>query len=251
MGRRGARKDPDWVPQSTEDDKIDEDEPKTKRHKPSSSTSRDSPEKPSKSPSVVSNESLPLKGTITGIANPPLKIASFNIQVFGERKMDREKVASILMKILQRYDLILILEIRDSSETAFGELVEECNKLSPDNPFSCVASARLGRTSSKEQYGFMYRARKIQLKDTYQFDDGVDDGTDLFQREPFAALFYSPTTGGDYDGGGGDDDDNDDADDDDDDCHDRDTLRKKAKSTAKVLRALLHQMYKNSIKKQR
>ncbi|GFN91193.1 hypothetical protein PoB_001769900 [Plakobranchus ocellatus] len=27
-------------------------------------------------------------------------------------------------------------------------------------------------------------------------------------------------------------------------CHDRDTLRKKAKSTAKVLRALSHQMYK-------
>ncbi|GFR65427.1 deoxyribonuclease [Elysia marginata] len=136
----------------------------------------------------------PTAGEVNGISNPPLKIASFNIQVFGERKMDRKCVMSTLVKILQRYDLILILEIRDSSETAFPELVQECNKDNPENPFSFVVSARLGRTSSKEQYGFMYRSKKIKLDSTFQFDDGDDDGTDMFQREPFAARFYSPST---------------------------------------------------------
>ncbi|GFS22509.1 deoxyribonuclease-1-like [Elysia marginata] len=129
-----------------------------------------------------------------GIALPPLKIASFNIQVFGEKKMSSDKIAETLIKILQRYDLILILEIRDSSETALDNLIEQCNRVNPDDPFTSVVSARLGRTSSKEQYGFMYRPSKIEVKATYQYDDGVDDGTDLFQREPFAVRFYSPTT---------------------------------------------------------
>ncbi|GFO39450.1 deoxyribonuclease-1-like [Plakobranchus ocellatus] len=136
----------------------------------------------------------PLAMASEGIALPPLKIASFNIQVFGERKMGKEEVTEVLIKILQRYDLILILEIRDSSETALDQLVEECNKVSPQAPFSSVVSARLGRTVSKEQYGFMFRQSKLQVKDTYQFDDGVDDGTDMFQREPFVVRFTSPTT---------------------------------------------------------
>ncbi|RUS84689.1 hypothetical protein EGW08_007559 [Elysia chlorotica] len=47
---------------------------------------------------------------------------------------------------------------RDSSQTAPNELIALCNKVTPDNPFSSVVSERLGRTSSKEQYGFMYRS---------------------------------------------------------------------------------------------
>ena len=33
------------------------------------------------------------------------------------------------------------------------------------------------------------------MADTYQYDDGLDDGTDVFQREPYAVRFTSPTTG--------------------------------------------------------
>ncbi|RUS83767.1 hypothetical protein EGW08_008473 [Elysia chlorotica] len=199
MTRRGARADPDWVPSMDNDDEEygDEDEPRPKRLKPSS-TSGSSGREPKEQPDClpvesVSNSGL-VKGGIQGIANPPLKIASFNIQVFGGRKMDRESVMAVIVKILQRYDLILILEIRDSSQTAFPELVQECNKTSPENPFAFVVSARLGRTSSKEQYGFMYRTKKLEVVSTYQFDDGVDDGTDMFQREPFAVRFYCPST---------------------------------------------------------
>ena len=32
--------------------------------------------------------------------------------------------------------------------------------------------------------------------ETYQYDDGVDDGTDPFAREPFGVLVYSHTTQG-------------------------------------------------------
>ncbi|XP_012939295.2 deoxyribonuclease-1 [Aplysia californica] len=130
----------------------------------------------------------------TGIALPPLKIAAFNIQIFGTKKLGKTDVIGVLVKILCRYDLILIQEIRDSSETALDNLVSMCTQVDPGNPFESVVSERLGRGNCKEQYAFMYRTSRLSVADTYQYDDGEDDGSDVFQREPFAVRFTSPTT---------------------------------------------------------
>ena len=56
-------------------------------------------------------------------ASTSLNVASFNIQVFGVSKMSKPDVVEILLKILDRYDMTFIQEIRDSSNTAFPDLV--------------------------------------------------------------------------------------------------------------------------------
>ena len=58
--------------------------------------------------------------------------------------------------MLQRYDLVLVQEIRDTKGTAFETLVGQLNDKA-DNLYDFIISKRTGRSVSKEQYGFIYR----------------------------------------------------------------------------------------------
>lgn len=51
---------------------------------------------------------------------------------------------------------MVVQEIRDAEQTAFPELVRQVNLESSD-VYDFVESPRAGRTSSKEQYGFMFK----------------------------------------------------------------------------------------------
>ncbi|XP_054749693.1 deoxyribonuclease-1-like [Lytechinus pictus] len=125
-------------------------------------------------------------------SDPSLSIAAFNIQIFGVTKSGKDNVMDILAKILNRYDLILIQEIRDSrtNEPAVKELQDLVNRNNED-PFLYVISERLGRSSSKEQYAYFYRPSKLELVTSYVFEETQGD---VFQREPYIAYFKSPTT---------------------------------------------------------
>ncbi|XP_067685659.1 deoxyribonuclease-1-like [Haliotis asinina] len=131
-------------------------------------------------------------GATPALAAPPLRVAAFNIQVFGRKKMQNKNVTSIISKVVQRYDLLLLQEIRDKGKTALDNLITMVNKIDPDDPFMADVSERLGRTVSKEQYAFLYRPSRVKIVDNYQYEDGVDDGTDAFEREPYAVRFSCP-----------------------------------------------------------
>jgi len=113
-----------------------------------------------------------------------LLIGAFNIQIFGRSKMDKPEVVDILAKIVNRYDIVMIQEIRDSSQESLPELVNEVNKISSHN-YQYVVSMRTGRTSNKEQYGYIYRTDKVSVLSTYQYPDTRD----IFEREPFTVQF--------------------------------------------------------------
>ena len=121
-----------------------------------------------------------------------VKIASFNIQVFGITKADKAEVMEILAETISDFDIVAIQEIRDESGTAIEELEKAVDAIGDD--YSYVIGPRLGRTSSKEQYAFMYRTSSISYMSSYTFDDS---SYDLFHREPFIASFS--VKGKDYD----------------------------------------------------
>ncbi|KAH3861844.1 hypothetical protein DPMN_024795 [Dreissena polymorpha] len=128
-----------------------------------------------------------------------LRIGAFNIQVFGRSKMGKPEVVSVLVDILSRYDIVLVQEIRDNSGEVITELVAYL--AASGNKFQFAVSSRLGRTSSKEQYAFLYRPEMgISLMDEYVFDDGNETlntanvSMDLFEREPYVVMFKSTKT---------------------------------------------------------
>ncbi|XP_063423440.1 deoxyribonuclease-1-like [Mytilus trossulus] len=137
--------------------------------------------------------------SIPQVAKSPLTICAFNIQVFGVTKMDKPEVVDILIDILIFCDLTLIQEIRDASDTAFNELKAKANaqmsllnkQLEEPCMLESVISEKLGRSSSKEQYGFLYwNCTKLRVTDTYQYDDPLD----VFERPPFVVRFESLST---------------------------------------------------------
>lgn len=128
-----------------------------------------------------------------------ITIVSFNIQVFGQTKTSKPEVMEILADIIRRYDLVAIQEIRDAAGTAILALRDKVNE--EGAAYEVVVGPRVGRTSSKEQYAFMYDSTVLRLlPGEYTFaDDGdgndsndVDDSGhpgDLFEREPFICFF--------------------------------------------------------------
>ncbi|XP_006819422.1 deoxyribonuclease-1-like [Saccoglossus kowalevskii] len=154
-----------------------------------------------------------LIGSIRSDDFQPLRIAAFNVQVFGVSKMSKPMVPEILTKIILRYDIILIQEVRDSTGQAIQDLLYRVNTADAlekqqdascdaekscdniDGDFDMVISERLGRSSSKEQYAYIYRKSRVSVTDSYHYDDGLEeDSTDHYEREPFIVRFHSPFT---------------------------------------------------------
>ena len=134
----------------------------------------------------------PVSPTGTTPLTQTIKIASFNIQVFGVSKAEDPFVMDILAKTIAEFDIVAIQEIRDESETAIIDLENAVDLLGSD--YDVVVGPRLGRTISKEQYAYIYRTSKIHYGESYTYDDS---SLDLFHREPFVASFS--IVNGDFD----------------------------------------------------
>jgi endonuclease/exonuclease/phosphatase family metal-dependent hydrolase len=124
-------------------------------------------------------------------SNSTIRIATFNIQVFGESKRSKAEVMDVLAKTARNFDILAIQELRDDTETTLPIYLERINSL-PGAKYSAVSSPRLGRTSSKENYAFIYNTDTMRLVPGSNFtftDPPAGSSTDLFQREPFIARF--------------------------------------------------------------
>ncbi|XP_014825960.1 PREDICTED: deoxyribonuclease-1-like [Poecilia mexicana] len=120
-----------------------------------------------------------------------MKIASFNAQRFGVTKVSDPDVLSTLVKIVSRYDIIVILEVVDVSGASIKLFLAELNRVNTSHHYALQLSARLGRTRYKEQFMFLYRDDMVDLIDFYQYEDNQENDVDAFAREPYV-LYFKP-----------------------------------------------------------
>lgn len=118
-------------------------------------------------------------------ARDKIRVASFNIQVFGESKLDKPQVVEILCRIVRQFDVVAIQEVRARTQDVLPRFVAMIN--STGAQYDYAIGPRLGRTSSKEQYAFVYNTATIELDRASLYT--VDDPDDLLHREPFVAGF--------------------------------------------------------------
>jgi len=114
-----------------------------------------------------------------------IRVASFNIQVFGENKLARPEVTRVLAQIVRHFDVVAVQEIRAKSQDVLPRFLELVN--AEGAHYDYVIGPRLGRTSSKEQYAFIYDAAGIECDRESVYT--VDDPDDLLHREPLVAGF--------------------------------------------------------------
>ncbi|XP_052446759.1 deoxyribonuclease gamma-like [Carassius gibelio] len=118
-----------------------------------------------------------------------MKVASFNIQKFGKTKLSDPFVLKTLIKIVSLYDIIVILEVVDSSGDAVDNFLKELNKFNMTHPYKLEMSPRLGRDNYKEQFMFLYRDDLVDLVGSYQYEDNQPGDEDAFAREPYILRF--------------------------------------------------------------
>ena len=114
-----------------------------------------------------------------------VRVATFNIQVFGERKTSKTHVMEYLANITRRFDVVAIQEIRARNPDVIPHFVDLVN--STGRHYDYVIGERLGRTSSKEQYAFVFDRQTIEVDRNELYT--VLDPDDMLHREPLVAWF--------------------------------------------------------------
>lgn len=114
-----------------------------------------------------------------------IRIATFNIQAFGQKKAGNQIVMERLTNICSNFDVIAIQEIRSVDQSLLPNFVAHLNSNGAQYKF--VVSPRLGRTTYKEQSAFIYDSARIQLDNSFAYT--INDPDDVLHREPYVGWF--------------------------------------------------------------
>ena len=114
-----------------------------------------------------------------------IRIASFNIQVLGQSKLKKPGVPDALARVIRQFDVVAIQELRSKQQNVIPQLLEKVN--GDGSRYDSVVGPRQGRTTSKEQYVFLFDSRVIEYVADSAFV--VPDRGELLHREPMAASF--------------------------------------------------------------
>ena len=117
---------------------------------------------------------------------PTIRIATFNIQVFGDAKARKSYVMATLASIIQNFQIVAIQEIRTQDDYFIDNFLRTYVNQN-GHTYDKVVGPRLGRTNSKEQYAFIYDKAAIEVNPRCIFT--VNDPDSLLQRTPFVAMF--------------------------------------------------------------
>ncbi len=118
-------------------------------------------------------------------AGATIRIATFNIQMLGESKLAKPKVVHVLAQILRRFDVVAIQEVRAESQDIIPRLVDHVN--ADGARYDYVIGPRLGRSSSKEQYAYVFNQASLEADRDAIYT--VEDTDDRLHREPLVAAF--------------------------------------------------------------
>jgi deoxyribonuclease-1-like protein len=125
-----------------------------------------------------------------------VRVATFNIQVYGVSKAGKPEVMRILADVVRRFDVVAIQEIRAIDQTVLPQLVELAN--ADGRAYDFVLGPRLGRTSSKEQYAYVYDTARLEVEPDSVYT--IPDRNDRLHRAPLVARFRtrSPSRGREF-----------------------------------------------------
>jgi endonuclease/exonuclease/phosphatase family metal-dependent hydrolase len=117
---------------------------------------------------------------------PAIRIASFNIQVFGDAKGSKPYIMATLAAIIHNFQIVAIQEIRTQDDYFIDNFLRTYVNTN-GRVYDRVVGPRLGRSNSKEQYAFLYDTATIEVNRRSIFT--VNDPDDLLHREPLVAMF--------------------------------------------------------------
>lgn len=131
--------------------------------------------------------------SIGGKSDQTVRIATFHIQVFGERKSSDPEVMPLLAQILLQFDVVAVQGIRARNSLPVERLVELVNR--SGSRYRAITSEPIGRDQPGESYAFVWDDERI----LWEADSAyiVRDDNDRMQRQPLVATFEARTAASD------------------------------------------------------
>lgn len=114
-----------------------------------------------------------------------IRVASFNIQIFGEDKMSKPGIVELLARIIRQFDIVAVQEIRAQEQDLMARFVEQVN--ATGRKYNFVLGPRLGNSDSKEQYAFIFDQESVEIEPTQLYT--LTDPENLLHREPLVGWF--------------------------------------------------------------
>jgi deoxyribonuclease-1-like protein len=122
---------------------------------------------------------------------PTIKIASFNIQDFGQAKSQKSEVMLTLAYIVRQFDVVAIQEISSQDQQLIPQFVALINQPmragDPGRFYDFIIGPRVGNSVAKEQFAYLFDSKKIICDKTNAYTIG--DPENLISREPHVARF--------------------------------------------------------------
>jgi len=118
---------------------------------------------------------------------PTIRIASYNIQVFGDDKATKPYIMQTLALAVRNFHLVAIQEIRTQDSYFLDNFLRNYVNAGGKHFYDYVIGPRLGRSNSKEQYAFIYDTTAVEVNRNAIYT--VNDPQDLLHREPLVAQF--------------------------------------------------------------
>ncbi|XP_075942739.1 deoxyribonuclease-1-like [Anarhichas minor] len=125
-----------------------------------------------------------------------LLLGAFNIETFGPQKSKDVTLMNIISKIVCRYDIILIQEVRDPDLEVTNRTMTAVNNRCPQ--YGYIYSAYLGAGRHKERYLFLYRVGMVSVGRSVTYDDIPYGFYSRFSRPPFIVEFSTHTAVGNF-----------------------------------------------------
>ncbi|MEL7334690.1 MAG: hypothetical protein AAFN70_00560 [Planctomycetota bacterium] len=114
-----------------------------------------------------------------------IRVATFNIQTFGNKKSSNVEILQQIAAIVSKFDVVAIQEVRSPKEAPIDRLVNQLNYAG--GRFDYLLSQPLGTGTYKEQYAFVWDTTRIRL--VPQSGYVVNDAENKMPREPMVATF--------------------------------------------------------------
>ena len=136
--------------------------------------------RPSTTPTAIDNP-LPVER-----AGETIRIASFNIQVFGTTKSNKPHVMDVLARVVRQFDIVAIQEVRSKDEDILPRFVELINSGGPAVRLRHRTPNRDAPRAPNSMLLFSTRA-SIEVDRSQLYT--VEDPDDLLHREPLVGWF--------------------------------------------------------------
>jgi len=116
-----------------------------------------------------------------------IRIATINLGPFDPQKLSKEQVVGRLVRVIRRFDVVAVQDIRARDQGVLVEFLEKVN--AEGRHYDFAAPPAVGRDPVEQYSAFLFDRATVEVDRSTVFP--VEDPGGRFRREPLAASFLA------------------------------------------------------------